>query len=175
MISTISISCAIAATKATPQPSYILTLLQVDVQLRPRFRQMNYPHHEQPDASADFVSRPDTDSIYTINNSLKEIIGASCRSVMDMLCQEYINTRDYSHIWSVLCKVEGLESRVRTLKWWHWSDDSTNPTKGTFDCICSTSRILEDLLMNAMEGADVTQMYLRGILLFQNYPLDTMY
>lgn len=136
---------------------------------------MNYPCHKQPNASADFVSHPDAGSIDKINNSLKEIIGASCCLVMDMLCQEYINTGDYSHIWSVLCKVEGLESWVHTLKWQHWSDNSTDPTKGTFDRIRSTSCILEDLLMNAMEGADVAQMYSRGILLFQNYPLDTMY
>ena len=135
---------------------------------------MNHPHHEQPDASADFVLQPDVDSIVKINNSLKGINGASCRSLVDMLCRDYIDTGDYSHIWSVLSKVEGLESRVHTLKWQHWVDDSNDPTKEIFDCIRSTSRILEDLLMNAMEGTDVAQMYSRGILLFQNYPLDTM-
>jgi len=135
---------------------------------------MNHPRHEQPDASTDFVLQPDVDSIVKINNSLKGIIGASCRSLVDMLCRDYIDTGDYSHIWSVLSKVEGLESRVRTLKWQHWADDSNDPTKEIFDRIRSTSRVLEDLLMNAMEGTDVAQMYSRGILLFQNYPLDTM-
>jgi len=135
---------------------------------------MNHPCHEQPNASADFVSQPDLDSIVKINNSLKGIIGASCCSLVDMLCWDYIDTGDYSHIWSVLSKVEGLELRVHTLKWQHWSDDSNNPTKEIFNHICSTSRVLEDLLMNAMEGTDVAQMYSRNVLLFQNYPLDTM-
>ena len=93
---------------------------------------------------------------------------------MDTLCQDYINTGDYSGIWSVLSQVENLESRICKLKWQHW-DDSTDPTKETFNRICSTSCILEDLLMSAMEGADLAQKYLRGVLLFQNYLLDTMY
>ena len=95
---------------------------------------------------------------------------------MDTLCRNYTDSGDYSEIWGALTQVEGLESRVRTLKCQrgHW-DDSNDPTKKTFDRIRLTSRILEDLLMNAMEGADVTEMYARGVLLFQNYPLNTMY
>jgi len=95
---------------------------------------------------------------------------------MDTLCQNYIDSGDHSEIWGVLTRVEDLESRVRTLKYklGYW-DDLNDPTKETFDRIRLTLRILEDLLMNAMEGADVAKLHARGVLLFQNYPLNTMY
>ena len=111
-----------------------------------------------------------------IDRSLKGIIGESCHLFMDTLCRNYTDSGDYSEIWGVLTQVEGLESRVRTLKYQlgHW-DDSNDLTKKTFDRIRLTSRILEDLLTNAMEGADVAEMHARGVLLFQNYPLNTMY
>jgi len=86
---------------------------------------------------------------------------------MDTLCQKYIETKDYTEIWDVLTKVKGLEKRARTLKWQHL-DDSTDPTKETYDRICFTSRILEDLLMRAMEGENLAQVHLRGVLLYQN-------
>ena len=122
------------------------------------------------------LSHSETDLMDQINSLLKGIIGESCDLFMDTLCRNYTNSGDYSEIWGVLMQVEGLELRVHTLKYQrgHW-DDLNNPTKKTFDCICLTSHILEDLLMNAMEGADVAEMYARGVLLFQNYPLNTMY
>lgn len=93
---------------------------------------------------------------------------------MDTLCQEYIHSGDYLQIWSILSKVEGLESQVHKLHWQNW-DDWDDPTKDMFDRIHLISHILEELLMNAMEGVDMTQMYMRGVLLFQNYALDAMY
>ena len=126
--------------------------------------------------NANVSSHSETDSMDQIDRSLKGIIGESCYLFMDTLCRHYTDSGDYSEIWGVLTQVKGLESRVRTLKYQlgHW-DDSNDPTKKTFDRICLTSCILEDLLMNAMEGADVAEMYARGVLLFQNYPLNTMY
>jgi len=91
---------------------------------------------------------------------------------MDTLCWKYIETKDYMEIWDVLTKVEGLEKQACTLKWQHF-DDSTDPTKETYDHICFTSRILEDLLMRAMEGENLAQVHSRGVLLYQNYPLQT--
>ncbi|KIM60070.1 hypothetical protein SCLCIDRAFT_26860 [Scleroderma citrinum Foug A] len=78
---------------------------------------------------------------------------------MDNLCQEYIHSGDYSQIWSILSKVEGLESRVCKLHWKNWDNSLDDPTKENFDHIRLISRILEELLMNAMEGIDMTQMY----------------
>lgn len=120
------------------------------------------------------MSPCDPDSIDQVNNSLKELIGGSCHSLMDTLCRQYIETEDYSQIWDVVSKVQSLEKRVRTLKWQNY-DDSTDPTKETWDRIRFTEGILEDLLMRAMEGENIAQMYSRGVLLFQNYSLDTMY
>lgn len=118
------------------------------------------------------VAEPD--SLGQIDKLLKEITGKSCCSLMDTLCQEYIHSGDYSQIWSILSKVEELESWVHKLHWQNW-DDSDDPTKDIFDRIRLMSCILKELLMNAMEGVDVTQMYTRGVLLFQNYSLDAMY
>ena len=115
------------------------------------------------------------DSIVQINKSLREIIGESCWSLMDTLCQEYIHSGDYSQIWNVLSKVEELETWVRKLHWQQYWDDPEDPTKGMFECIHSISRVLENLLTHAMEGVDMCKMYGRGVLLFQNYPLDAVY
>jgi len=114
------------------------------------------------------------DSLGQIDKTLKEITGKSCRSLVDTLCQEYIHSGNYSRIWSILSKVEGLESQVRKLHWRNW-DNSDDPTKDIFDRIHLISRALKELLMNAMEGVDMTQMYMKGVLLFQNYTLDAMY
>jgi len=124
------------------------------------------------DASLD-IEEPD--SIEQINKSLKQITGKSCGLLVDTLCQEYIQSGDYSHIWSILRKVEGLEMRVRTLYWQYRDGSSDNPTKNIFERVRSMARILEDLLMHAMDGTDVAQMYTRGAFLFQNPPLDTIH
>ena len=114
------------------------------------------------------------DSTVEIENLLKDLTGESWRSFMDALCQGFMNSGDYSQISNVLSKVQSLESRVHMLHW-QYVDHLDDPTKGTFDQIRLLSSILEDLLLNAMEGADVAQMYTRGNLLFQQYLLDTMY
>ena len=117
----------------------------------------------------------ETDSIVQIDKSLREIIGESCQSLMDTLCQEYIHSGDYSQIWNVLSKVEELEMRVCKLHWQQYWDDPEDPTKGMFKHIHLISRVLENFLMHAMEGVDMCEMYGRGVLLFQNYPLDAVY
>ena len=141
-------------------------------------------HNEQPELKKDIDSpHPDdvsshseeTDSVARIDKSLREIIGESCRSLMDTLCQEYIHSGDYSGIWNVLSKVEELESWVCKLHWQQYWDDPEDPTKGIFERIQSISRVLENLLTHAMEGVDMRGMYKRGVLLFQNYPLDAVY
>jgi len=115
------------------------------------------------------------DSIEQIDRSLKQITGKSCRLLMDTLCQEYIQSRDYSQIWSILHEVEGLETQVHTLYWQYWDGTSNDPTKNIIDRIQLIARILEDLLMHAMGSTDVAEMYTRGAFLFQNLPLDTIH
>ena len=122
------------------------------------------------DASLDSVP----DSLVKIKDSLKDLTGEPWKSFMDALCQGFVNSGDYSQISNILSEVQSLESRVRTLHW-QYVDHSDDPTKGTFDQIRLLSSILEDLLINAMEGADVAQMYTRRNLLFQQYLLDNMY
>ena len=122
------------------------------------------------DASLDSVP----DSIVKIKNSLKDLTGESWKSFMDALCQGFMNSGDYSQISNILFSVQSLESWARMLHW-QYVDHLDDPTKGTIDQICLLSSILEDLLINAMEGADVAQMYTRRNLLFQQYLLDNMY
>ena len=83
-------------------------------------------------ASLDFK---EPDSIKQINKSLKQITGKSCHSLMDTLCQEYIQSGDYSQIWNILHKVEGLEMQVCKLYWQYWDGSSDDPTKRIFDCM----------------------------------------
>ena len=65
--------------------------------------------------------------------------------------------------------MEGSESRVHKLHWRNW-DDTDDPTKDIFNHIHLMSHILKELLMNAMEGVDMTQMYARGVLLSKITP-----
>ena len=131
----------------------------------------NGPHPGNP-TSLDFE---ELDSIKQINKSLQQITGKSCHSLMDTLCQEYIQSRDYSEIWNILCKVEGLELWVRKLYWQYQDGSSDDPTKDIFNRIQSVACILEDLLMHAMDGTDVAKMYTRGAFLFQNSPTHTIH
>jgi len=124
------------------------------------------------DASLDIK---DTDSIEQIDKSLKQITGKSCHLLVDTLCQEYIQSGDYSQIWKILREVEGLEMRVCTLYWQYWDGTSDDPTKNIIDRVRSIARVLEDLLMHAMDGTDVAKMYARGAFLFQNSSLDTIH
>lgn len=133
-------------------------------------RDTNGPH--PGDTSLDLE---EPDSIEQIDESLKQITGKSCCSLMDTLCQEYIQRGDYSQIWSILREVEGLETRLRKLYWQYWDGSSGDPTMNTSERIRSVARILEDLLMHAMDGTDVAKMYMRGAFLFQNSGLDTLH
>jgi len=131
----------------------------------------NGPHPGDP-ASLDFK---EPDSIKQINKSLQQITGKLCHLLMDTLCQEYIQSGDYSEIWNILRKVEGLESRVCKLYWQYRDGSSDDPTKDIFNHIQSVARILKDLLMHAMDGTDVVKMYTRGAFLFQNSPTHTIH
>jgi len=124
------------------------------------------------DASLDIE---DTDSIKQIDKSLKQITGKSCHLLVDTLCQEYIQSGDYSQIWKILCEVEGLEMWVRTLYWQHWDGTSDDPTKNIIDRVRSIAHVLEDLLMHAMDSTDMVKMYAKGAFLFQNSTLDTIH
>jgi len=122
-------------------------------------------HNIYSQTPTDASLRSVLDSTVKIENSLKDLTGELWQLFMDALCQDFMNSGDYSKISNVLSEVQSLESRVCMLHW-QYVDHLDNPTKGTFDQICLLSSILEDLLMNAMEGTDVTQMYTRGNLLF---------
>lgn len=124
------------------------------------------------DASLDAKEQ---DSIKQIDKLLNQITGKSCRSLMDISCQEYIQSGDYSQIWNILCEVEGLEMQVHALYWQYWDGSSDNPTKNILKCVWSVACILEDLLMHAMDGTDVVKMYTSSALLFQNCAMYTIH
>ena len=138
----------------------------------PKPHEDNHGMYSQTSTDASLHSVPD--SIVQIKNSLRDLTGESWKLFMDALCQGFMNTGDYSQISNILSEVQRLESRVRMLHW-QYVGHLDDPTKGTFDQIHLLSSILEDLLINAMEGADVAQMYTRRNLLFQQYLLDNMY
>ncbi|KIN99448.1 hypothetical protein M404DRAFT_30495 [Pisolithus tinctorius Marx 270] len=121
-------------TESSPKLLCALTPLPISCNLRPfsdpkerqgfrprqvggtRLEQFHASSHPNRQFRVNSSSCSGPDSIDQINHSLKAIIGNSCHSFMDNLCQNYIDSGDYSRIWAVLSKVDGLESRVRRLK-----------------------------------------------------------
>lgn len=81
------------------------------------------------------------------------------------MCKGFIASGDYSSIYSTLERVEVLESRLQVLR---SGSSGGDEVKKTSERMRLVARVLEDLLLNAMEGADIGQMHSRGVLLYQS-------
>ncbi|KIJ13867.1 hypothetical protein PAXINDRAFT_156294 [Paxillus involutus ATCC 200175] len=82
-----------------------------------------------------------------IEQSLLDITGGSSRATLE--------------------RVEVLESRLQVLR---SGSSGGDEVKKTSERMRLVARVLEDLLLNAMEGADIGQMHSRGVLLYQSSP-----
>lgn len=71
---------------------------------------------------------------------------------------------------NVLTIVEGLNNRLCKLFPCHWSNMGETLERPLSKTIRSIVKVLENLLINAMEGTDVSDLERRGLLLYQAAP-----
>ncbi|KIK79876.1 hypothetical protein PAXRUDRAFT_28306 [Paxillus rubicundulus Ve08.2h10] len=114
---------------------------------------------KSPGGLLSWHSRVETpDSVMNVEASLKGIIRESSREFVESLCKEYINSGNYSNIYKAVSSMEELDKHVQAIrKLSSYSCDKH--TTGIRDCICSVNRVLEDLLLHAMEGNDIAELH----------------
>ncbi|KAG6369152.1 hypothetical protein JVT61DRAFT_1411 [Boletus reticuloceps] len=115
-----------------------------------------------------YFSRPIVRLEYQLRNALKLVIGKSLRERMVALCERFISSGNYNEIYNMLFAVELIEADIQKLppSKGHSEDSETLPYKVT----CTIIRVLEDLLLNAMEGTKVSELEHKGLLLYQAVP-----
>lgn len=102
---------------------------------------------------------------------MREIIGGSSRELMDALCQRFIASGNYREIFDILSSVEGLNKRVQNLASCGWLDGRFDvPESSISRAIHTVVKALEDLLLNAMEGNDLSELARNGHVLYQVAP-----
>lgn len=79
-----------------------------------------------------------------------------------------MSSGDYHDIYSTLSAVEPIEANIRKLppSEGHGEYSETSLYKATRTIV----RVLEDLLLHAMEGTDVSELERKGLLLYQAGP-----
>ncbi|KAG6372724.1 hypothetical protein JVT61DRAFT_7497 [Boletus reticuloceps] len=107
----------------------------------------------------------DTDTTEQIEVELQRITGKSSRKFVNSLCDEYLKNSDYSNIYSSLTALEQLEGRLRAIQ---WAAPQGHEGTATAQKVRMVTRILEDLLLNAMEGNNISDLRHRGLLLYQS-------
>lgn len=116
------------------------------------------------------------DSEQEIQAKLKEIIGQSLRKRMEGLCQGFISSGEYSEIYETLSAVEVLIERVKRLESESAPESWGNPKpESTLSRVThAVVKVLEDLLLNAMDDVDVGERARKGLLLYQIAPDITL-
>ncbi|KAN0088044.1 hypothetical protein V8E55_006665 [Tylopilus felleus] len=96
------------------------------------------------------------------------MVPSSCQRIQ-ALCNTFLTTGDYREIYNMVSAIEELEKRLTkiTPATQRWSDIPECPL---LKSICTVIKLLENLLLSAMEGDDVRDMAERGILLYQSAP-----
>lgn len=105
-----------------------------------------------------------------IQHELQEIIGGSSRQFAETLCNEYLKTNDYSSIYAAVTAVERLEARLRAVQPISQRGLGIQVGQGAdlTQKMRLVTRILENLLLNAMEGNNISDLHNRGLLLYQS-------
>lgn len=88
---------------------------------------------------------------------------------MQVLCKRYIALHDYKEIYNTLSEIEALKKRLKEITpMLHWRSDATECplSKG----IHTVTKLLENLLLSAMESEDLHELLHKGLLLYQVAP-----
>lgn len=126
---------------------------------------------------ANFAHRVDSaDSETKIRMELKDIIGPSSQAWMKALCRSFISSMEYREISHMLSVIEQLQERAQKLTWNHWwhTGQFDVPESSLSKAIQTVIKVLENLLLSMMEGADVNDLACRGLLLYQVAPDVTL-
>ncbi|KAN0086067.1 hypothetical protein V8E55_007201 [Tylopilus felleus] len=97
-------------------------------------------------------------SMTSIEVMLNEIIGRSSHERLATLYQRYIAFGNFQKISDTLASVEVLNQHIWSLTLYvsGWLESGTNIPGGSISqAICNVIRVLEDLLLNAIEGNDL--------------------
>ncbi|KAF8125738.1 hypothetical protein EV363DRAFT_1175664 [Boletus edulis] len=103
-----------------------------------------------------------------LKDALKVIVGGSLRERMKALYKRFLSSGNYSEIYNTLSAVEPIEKEIRSLAF--AEGDGMDLESSLFKTIRTVVKVLEDLLLNAMEGTDVSQLERKGLLLYQVVP-----
>ena len=100
-----------------------------------------------------------SDSETSIELTFKEIIGRSSHEWTDALCQHFIALGNYQDISNTLSLVEALNKCICNMAFHRWQESGTDiPKNFISQAIHTVVKMLEDLLLNAMEGNDLNQL-----------------
>ncbi|KAG6369537.1 hypothetical protein JVT61DRAFT_14286 [Boletus reticuloceps] len=117
------------------------------------------------------TKRRSSDSEQQLQAKLREIIGQSLRQCMEALCKEYMSTGEYRKIYDTLTAVEKLSEETRKLSSGLGYTKDYLPIESPLSrTMCTVSKVLEDLLLNAMEGEEMGEKEQKGLLLYQAAP-----
>ncbi|KAF8136191.1 hypothetical protein EV363DRAFT_1395331 [Boletus edulis] len=108
----------------------------------------------------------------TLDNIMKEIslvlqhtIRGSSYQFAETLCNEYLESGDYSNIDSTVTAVTQLESRLHTFR---LALPQGNEGADIALRLRVVIRVLDDLLLNAMVGNNISDLQHQGVLLYQS-------
>ncbi|KAG6379397.1 hypothetical protein JVT61DRAFT_11865 [Boletus reticuloceps] len=131
-------------------------------------QRLGHPTHT---ASFKHSQRRSSDSEQQLQAKLREIIGQSLRQCMEALCKEYMSTGEYRKIYDTLTAVEKLSEETRKLSSGLGYTKDYLPIESPLSRTMRTvSKVLEDLLLNAMEGEEMGEKEQKGLLLYQAAP-----
>ena len=86
----------------------------------------------------------------------------------------FLLSGNYQDIMNALTTVEALDNRLRKVASCQWSSRGEKLEHPLSRNIHYIIKALEDLLVNAMEGTDVSDLVRRGLLLYQVVPNVTL-
>ena len=105
------------------------------------------------------------DATKQIKLALQHAIGQSSRQFAETLCNEYLKSGDYSNINSAVTTVTQLKSQLCTVR---LASPQGNDGADIAQKLRVVIHVLEDLLLNAMEGNSISDLQDRGLLLYQS-------
>lgn len=92
------------------------------------------------------------------------------RARMTALCESFISSGNYNEIYDTLSAVEPIEADIRKLPPSKGDGHGEESETSLYKVTRTVVRVLEDLLLNAMEGTDVSELERKGLLLYQAAP-----
>ncbi|KAF8415323.1 hypothetical protein L210DRAFT_3657622 [Boletus edulis BED1] len=104
-------------------------------------------------------------TVSKVELALQNLTGGSLRLWVESLCTDYVKSNDYSNINNSHNAIGTLEAELQAIRRTTKRDHNGAHIAERLRLV---SRILEDLLLHAMEGNDIVDLRGRGVLLYQS-------